>query len=223
MKSPADLLNVDTFETERVFFKYKSFYVRPSGTTLLTKEAYEVLLIWAADTQAGIEAGGDSSAFANVEFTLLGQNSAVASRPSDATAYPYRDAIFVVQYGIEWEDGTKSKKYLAYIDALETKLNSFIQANPPAYINYVDSQVSLESFYGPNYDRLKQIKTAVDPGNYFQNPMTIPSSAQPSSSPGGSPSPATPETNSAGAAHRCNVIGVILSVFIALAVNMLIM
>ena len=223
IKSPSDLLKVDIFEQERIHFKYKSFYVLPSGPTLLTKEAYAAILAWSTNTQAKIDASGDDTAFSNVEFNMLVPNSAVASRASDATAYPYRDALFVVQYGIEWQDGTKNKAYLGFIDDLQTELNALTQVNPPAYVNYIDSQVALESFYGPNFDRLQEIKTAVDPGNYFQNPMTIPSLAESSGSgptppEGGSPAASSAEANFGGMVAPC-ICSLLAAVFTYMALS----
>ena len=174
--APSDLINnVEIYDQGRVFFKYKSLYILPEGPTLLPKAAYEAIITWKRTTQAAMEANEDYDSYAGAELTLLGPKSAVATRASNSTAYPYRNAIYLLQYGIEWMDGEFSTEYSAFVDQLQTTLSGFTGTmNSAGYVNYLDNSVSLESFYGANFDRLKQVKSEVDPNNYFRNPFSVP-------------------------------------------------
>jgi len=42
------------------------------------------------------------------------------------------------------------------------------------YVNYLEPNRPLHSYYGDNWARLRRIKAAYDPGNFFRSPWTIP-------------------------------------------------
>lgn len=192
VKTPSDLLNVDAFHSGRTFFKYKSFFVLPSSP--LPKSTYELLANWTSAIAQVVLQAGDTEGFSDVDITIL--KGAVADRSSNATAFPYRDALLLVQYGMEWTWENMTSTYEGYIQELSNQLVSVAEIGeaPPAYINYVDVQAPLQTFYGQNYDRLIDIKRQYDGGDYFHSPMSIPLAYSNNSGGGDVPSSSVPSS-----------------------------
>ncbi|KAL0566878.1 hypothetical protein V5O48_015121 [Marasmius crinis-equi] len=92
--------------------------------------------------------------------------------PVDATAYAHRDTLFYIQtYAVGIPSLSPSTRpYLDSINALldpEDKLG--------AYAGYVDPYLKdgPERYWGPNYERLRQVKKQIDGGNLFWNPQSV--------------------------------------------------
>jgi len=98
-------------------------------------------------------------------FGRLG--AAVNQIPVDATAYPHRDAEYVMNVHARWEKPSGDAKCVAWARA-------YFEATAPyatggVYVNFVpDGEDPIESAYGPNQDRLVQIKRKYDPNNLFR-------------------------------------------------------
>jgi FAD/FMN-containing dehydrogenase len=170
VRKPADLENPEDYAMDRSFFQNKGFFVRPGK--LLPKEAFEALISWMG--RVAKEGKNDDAGF--VELDLLGPRGAQAKIGSDKTGYAYRDALFVVQYGCEWEDPNKSKLYLRLVNELKMEMQKYVGPGPPAYINYLDAGQPTTSYYGNAWSKLKKVKGQYDPENYFRNPNSIPPS-----------------------------------------------
>lgn len=141
---------------------------------MFTEDAFRALSAWVTEAGAAAEASGDPGAFPNVEVTLL-QGGAVSAVASNATAYPHRNAVFLVQYGMEWTTPEASQGLGALVDKLEATLAGYAGPAPaPMYVNYMDDSAELPSFYGPNLGRLQEVKAAYDGGNFFKSPMSVP-------------------------------------------------
>ncbi|MBV9297947.1 MAG: BBE domain-containing protein, partial [Verrucomicrobia bacterium] len=87
--------------------------------------------------------------------------------PGDAMAYRHRDAKFVLNVHGRWDERTDDERCIAWARA-------FFQASAPyasngAYVNFMTEEESdrVAAAYGPNYDRLTQIKNQYDPDNLF--------------------------------------------------------
>ena len=87
--------------------------------------------------------------------------------PVDATAYAPRDAKFVVNVHGRWDDPKQDEECIAWARA-------FFKASAPyasagAYVNFMTEEEGgrVESAYGSNYARLRQIKRQYDPENFF--------------------------------------------------------
>ena len=95
---------------------------------------------------------------------LGGEANRVAA---DATAYPHRDAKFVLTAHGRWEDPEQDGERVAWSREL------FEAAKPYAlggvYVNFVTDEETdrIGAAYGPNYERLAQVKRKFDPGNLF--------------------------------------------------------
>jgi len=98
-------------------------------------------------------------------FGRLG--AAVNRVPVDATAYPHRDAEYVMNVHARWEEPSEDAKCVAwareYFDATAP------YATGGVYVNFVpDGDDPIEAAYGPNQDRLVQLKRKYDPNNLFR-------------------------------------------------------
>ena len=97
---------------------------------------------------------------------------AVAEYGARSTAFVHRKAYGILQYG------TATKHRSNYHDGFKT-LNSlrspFRQIESGAYVNYPsqDQKNYMQSYWGANLSRLKQIKRKYDPQNMFQHPHSI--------------------------------------------------
>ena len=99
---------------------------------------------------------------------FLGLIAGSANRvPANAMAYRHRDAKFVLNVHGRWDERADDERCIAWARA-------FFQASAPyasngAYVNFMTEEESgrVAAAYGPNYDRLAQIKKQYDPDNLF--------------------------------------------------------
>ena len=99
---------------------------------------------------------------------FIGHIAGAANRVSaDAMAYAHRDAKFVLNVHGRWDDAADDERCIAWA-------RTFFEASAPyasagAYVNFMteDESERVVSAYGPNYDRLVQIKKQYDPENVF--------------------------------------------------------
>ncbi|HEX7079241.1 MAG TPA: FAD-binding oxidoreductase [Candidatus Eisenbacteria bacterium] len=92
---------------------------------------------------------------------LGGQVNKVAA---DATAYPHRDAEFVMNVHGRWETAAEDDRCIGWAREL------FRATAPSAsgvYVNFMTQEETdrVRAAYGPNYDRLAKIKAKYDPKN----------------------------------------------------------
>lgn len=85
----------------------------------------------------------------------------------DATAYRYRDAKYILNVHSRWESPSDDQKCIAWA-------RDFFKASAPfasggAYVNFMTEEEGdrVSAVYGPNYQRLTEIKKKYDPGNLF--------------------------------------------------------
>ena len=136
----------------------------------LSAKDFEAMAEWKKSI-ASASGGG----YGYVQIDMWGPQSTVATTSSAAnSAFPYRNALYSVQYSIEWESAEDTETNLALINQLASKLEPTLGRSPPMYVNYLDNSVPVSSYYGASMQRLMDIKEKYDPGNYFRNPMTIP-------------------------------------------------
>ena len=85
----------------------------------------------------------------------------------DATAYRYRDAKYILNVHSRWESPSDDQKCIGWA-------RDFFKASAPfasggAYVNFMTEEEGdrVSAVYGPNYQRLTEIKKKYDPGNLF--------------------------------------------------------
>jgi len=106
---------------------------------------------------------------------LGGQANRVAP---DATAYPHRNALFVMNVHARWDNPAEDGQCITW--AREFFAASAPYAAGSVYINFLtqDEGERISEAYGPNYDRLVQLKTQYDPSNLFRQNQNIKPSAK---------------------------------------------
>ena len=105
---------------------------------------------------------------------FFGAIGGATTRPApDSTAYAHRDARFVMNVHGRWDDAADDKRGVDWARA-------FFKASAPfasggVYVNFLtaDETDRVRSAYGPNYQRLAQIKREYDPDNLFRTNQNI--------------------------------------------------
>ncbi|MET4177152.1 FAD/FMN-containing dehydrogenase [Bradyrhizobium sp. LA6.1] len=111
---------------------------------------------------------------------FIGQLGGATSRTAvDATAFPHRDAKFVMNVHTRWRDPADEQRSIAWARRLFTETAP--HATGGVYVNFMpeDETDRVAGAYGPNYARLAALKAKYDPGNQFRlNQNVRPSAAQ---------------------------------------------
>ncbi len=105
---------------------------------------------------------------------FFGALGGATTRPApDSAAYAHRDAMFVMNFHGRWEDPADDERCIRWA-------RDFFNASAPfasggVYVNFLtaDESVRVRSAYGPNYDRLAQVKRKYDPDNLFRMNQNI--------------------------------------------------
>lgn len=91
------------------------------------------------------------------------------------TAFPHRKSQFVLQIKAIWESDSPivQKQNMDWVNNLKKLITPL---GTGSYVNYMDPFLTDygKQFYWENYNRLRTIKSKVDPSNLFQFPMSIP-------------------------------------------------
>ncbi|XP_068321445.1 berberine bridge enzyme-like 8 [Pyrus communis] len=114
---------------------------------------------------------------------------------ASATPFPHRAGnLWKVQYATNWDIlGTKAADhYIELTRKLHMYMTPFVSKNPrEAFYNYKDLDIGINhngngissylegrvygiKYFKHNFDRLVNVKTKVDPGNFFRNEQSIP-------------------------------------------------
>jgi FAD/FMN-containing dehydrogenase len=91
-------------------------------------------------------------------------------RPND-TAFPTRDAAYVMNFMGDWRDRRETPQHVAWVREAWNRLAPL--STGAVYLNYVgqeekDADALVRSAFGSNYGRLAQIKRKYDPTNLFR-------------------------------------------------------
>ena len=113
--------------------------------------------------------------------------------PAGGGSFPYRNYNLVYQVKGIWIPGgaNKSAANVKWGVDLQRSLGPYISG---AYVNYIDPLQWdwLTTYYGANYARLEQVKTAVDPHGFFVFNQSIGLTEAPAPTPASAPAPAQP-------------------------------
>ncbi|KAF8027751.1 hypothetical protein BT93_E0618 [Corymbia citriodora subsp. variegata] len=113
--------------------------------------------------------------------------------PATNTPFPHRAGnLWKMQYATNWdEDGDEAAQhYIELTRKLYRYMTPFVSKNPrEAFLNYRDLDLGINhngdesyeegkvygvKYFKGNFNRLVEIKTKVDPGNFFRNEQSIP-------------------------------------------------
>lgn len=108
------------------------------------------------------------------EIFIAHVGGAMSRIAEDATAYPNRDAHFILNVHTRWQDPTQDGECVRWA-------RDFFDATAPhatgsVYVNFMTEEESdrVKLAYGDNYKRLAEIKARYDPTNLFQLNQNIP-------------------------------------------------
>jgi len=99
---------------------------------------------------------------------MLSLGGAVAAVDDDATAYPHRDAAWVVNIQSRWHDPDEDDRHVAWARECFDALTP--HATGGVYVNFLGAEGDerVRAAYGPaTYDRLARVKAEWDPENVF--------------------------------------------------------
>ena len=105
---------------------------------------------------------------------FFGAIGGATTRPApESAAYAHRDAQFVMNVHGRWQEQADDERCIGWA-------REFFKASAPfasggVYVNFLtaDEGDRVRSAYGPNYDRLAQVKRTYDPDNLFRTNQNI--------------------------------------------------
>ena len=101
------------------------------------------------------------------EIACAQLGGAVNDVPIDETAYPHRDAEFVMNVPVQWDDPARDEECIAWARELHDAMTP--HATGGVYSNFVaEKGGDARAAYRENYDRLVEVKNAWDPENLFR-------------------------------------------------------
>ncbi|KAL5430869.1 hypothetical protein PMIN07_009773 [Paraphaeosphaeria minitans] len=108
-----------------------------------------------------------------------GKNSQITKVGKDATSYPHRDKLYIIQFYDRYENNqtypASSFGFLdGWVDAVTDTIPRFEWG---AYINYADSRLpraeAERQYYGDHLPRLQSLKAKYDPKELFYYPQSV--------------------------------------------------
>ncbi|HEX5170587.1 MAG TPA: FAD-binding oxidoreductase [Cyclobacteriaceae bacterium] len=85
----------------------------------------------------------------------------------DATAYPHRNANFVMTAHTRWENSSDDTMCIDWAKKLSDKTAQYSTGG--VYVNFIsEGEDRVAAAFGSNYERLAQIKLKYDPENFFR-------------------------------------------------------
>lgn len=110
------------------------------------------------------------------EIFVASLGGAVNRVPIGATAYPHRDANFILNVHTRWEDPSMDSRCVDWARKFADDTGRF--ATGGVYVNFIsDGEQRVPNAFGENYQRLAKVKKAYDPDNFFRTNQNIKPSA----------------------------------------------
>lgn len=161
LTEPSDLMNINSYGTGSEWFKAKSLFVRKllSADEIMTLQELFINLT-------------------SFDFRITAESYVGKIQEFDAhshSAFVHRDAyyyFFIYMIREKEDDAIMSSRMTEFFEKSKEVFN-----HTESYQNYADDEMDdfLERYYGANLERLIDIKTEVDPDNFFNtNPQSIP-------------------------------------------------
>ncbi|MDB5959888.1 MAG: FAD-linked oxidase [Massilia sp.] len=137
-------------------------YWKSHNFTQLSDQAIDVVMRYA---------GNLPTPQCEIFLGLLGGQAGVPA-PQD-TAYPHRDALYVMNVHTRWDDPADDARCIAW--ARDFFRDAAPYASGGVYVNFMpeDEGERTADAYGANYQRLAQIKMEYDPDNLFRANQNI--------------------------------------------------
>ena len=90
--------------------------------------------------------------------------------PAQATAFPHRDALFLLKQTVTVDPGVSEAEQAAarrWLDRSWTAVHRW--GSGGVYPNFPDPDLPARACYLGNYDRLRQVKARYDPVGFFRS------------------------------------------------------
>ncbi|MEV2232624.1 FAD-binding oxidoreductase [Streptomyces phaeochromogenes] len=110
-------------------------------------------------------------------LTLFAMGGDTATRRPDETAYPHREAAFVIDIGTHWKPAAPPAQVRGLLEqtrAAHHMLRRHLNTDA-AYVNFPDPDLRdwRRAYYGVNYDRLVDVKRRYDPAALFRYQQAV--------------------------------------------------
>src|SRR5580693_467764 len=110
------------------------------------------------------------SPISQVELLALG--GAIARVDPQATAFPFRQARWLINIPATWRDAADDEGEIAWARATYTAVQPFLTGG--TYVNFMGDDEEAAGAYSGTIDRLQQVKAVYDPYNIFRLNQNIP-------------------------------------------------
>ena len=143
--------------TDEIFAAGKRTYIKAGFARGLTDPLIEALC------RCGGEVGSE---FSQIEVLALG--GAIGRVAPEATAFPHRDAAWLINLPATWEDAASDRAEIDWVRRSFAALAPHLTGGK--YVNFMgeDEETDSGGAYGATLRRLRAVKRAYDPGNVFR-------------------------------------------------------
>ncbi len=119
---------------------------------------------------------GETIPTEETEIAIPHLGGAINEKPVGETAYPHRNAEFIMNLHTQWTDPDQDEECIAWARDMHEAMAP--HATGGVYANFVPEEVGdQQAAYRENYDRLVEVKNKCDPENLFRlNHNVIPTS-----------------------------------------------
>jgi FAD/FMN-containing dehydrogenase len=143
--------------TDEIFAAGKRTYIKAGFATELTDPLIEVLC------QCGGQVGSEFS-----QIEVLAQGGAIGRVAPEATAFPHRDAAWLVNIPATWEDPAADGEEIGWARRSFTAIEPHLTGGK--YVNFMgdDEREDAGGAYGATLRRLRSVKRVYDPDNVLR-------------------------------------------------------
>jgi FAD/FMN-containing dehydrogenase len=88
--------------------------------------------------------------------------------PADATAFPFRDARWLINVPATWREAADDEREIAWARETYAAIEPFLSEGK--YVNFMgdDEDDAAAGAYGRTFERLQEVKAEYDPENVFR-------------------------------------------------------
>jgi FAD/FMN-containing dehydrogenase/SAM-dependent methyltransferase len=106
------------------------------------------------------------------QVELLALGGAIGRVDQNATAFPFRQARWLINIPATWRDAADDEGEIAWARATYTAVQPFLTGS--TYVNFMSDDEEAAGAYSGTIDRLQQVKAVYDPHNIFRLNQNIP-------------------------------------------------
>ncbi|HTX08932.1 MAG TPA: FAD-binding oxidoreductase [Solirubrobacteraceae bacterium] len=143
--------------TDEIFAAGKRTYIKAGFATALTDALIEALI------ECGAHVGSEFS-----QIEVLAQGGAIGRVAPEATAFPHRDAAWLLNIPATWEDPAADGEEIGWARRSFAAIEPHLTGGK--YVNFMgdDDRDDAGGAYGATLRRLRSVKRGYDPDNVFR-------------------------------------------------------